>query len=115
MYEPPVYLPDELGAQAKEAKLNFSQLLRGRVEAELNALQAIRARAGEAVDWELDLESESGHAFKGRVRGTLLVEGGRGAYLGSQIIVTNDHPPGGGEENTCDHTNGRGLPCPIRS
>lgn len=85
-----VYLPDELGARAKEANLNFSRLLRDRVEIELRVRHAMRAAAGEAVDWEIELESGSGHTYKGRVRGTLLVEGSRGVYIGSQIIVTED-------------------------
>jgi hypothetical protein len=50
-----VYLPDDLGAQAKAAKLPFSRMLRAAVEEELRSRATAAASVAAAFwDWNSD-------------------------------------------------------------
>ena len=81
-----VYLPDEIRAQAKEAGMNLSRMLRNAVESELKHRSAMEEIAGEAEEHLLHLETPDGESFEGRVMGTLLCENGKG----DQVFVTDD-------------------------
>lgn len=81
-----VYLPDEIGTQAKEAGMNLSRTLRDAVESELEHTRAMKELAGEAEEHLLDLETSDGQPFEGRVMGTLLCENRKG----DQVFVTED-------------------------
>jgi hypothetical protein len=87
-----VYLPDELGKKAKEAKLPFSQLLRGAVEDELARQQAVADTLTEVEEHELDVETPEGSLVTGRLVGTCIAGPSRSdvsAYLTSdgRILV----------------------------
>ena len=81
-----VYLPDDIGAQAKEAGMPFSQMLRKAVVSELDRTEALKGSAKGAEEWLLDLEDEDGEPYQGRIVGILLCE----SRNGEQIFVTDD-------------------------
>jgi hypothetical protein len=61
-----VYLPDEIGERAKEAGLNFSRMLRGAVEAELQRRDTIAATLKDGLEEvEVDLGEHTGY-FTGK-------------------------------------------------
>jgi hypothetical protein len=68
-----LYLPDELGQQAKQAELPLSQLLREAVTAELERRQAVAKAINEASEHLLDLCDDS--------------NGGRGEYVGRLVGI----------------------------
>ena len=70
-----VYLPDDLGTQAKEAELPFSQLLRDAVVAELKRRTRMNDTKMHAREHILDLEDTEG-PWKGRLTATLVAEDG---------------------------------------
>ena len=80
-----VYLPDDIGAQAKEAGMNLSRTLRDAVESELERARAMKEFAKDAQEWLLHLERD-GWGFEGRIVGTLLCEN----RSGHQVFVTED-------------------------
>ena len=55
------YLPDELGKRAKEAKVEFSALLRGAVIKELDRLEALAASTDGMVPQEVEATTIDGH------------------------------------------------------
>jgi hypothetical protein len=63
-----VYLPDEIGVEAKEAELNFSRLLRAAVTEELQRRRKVEQSLKDAKEFELALEKD-GRAYKGRLTG----------------------------------------------
>ena len=65
-----VYLPDELGAWAKNAGLNLSGLLRNAVEGQRRRAEAIV----HAEMHELEVEDDHGRAYTAQVHGTLIAE-----------------------------------------
>jgi post-segregation antitoxin (ccd killing protein) len=70
-----VYLPDEIGKQAKAAEINLSGLLRAAVGDELARQETIRKAIGEQPGIiELQLEDKDGRSYSGRFTGTLLDE-----------------------------------------
>ena len=81
-----VYLPDEIGAQAKKAGMNFSRTLRDALESELEHMSAMKEITKDAQEWLLDLVTSDGEPYLGRVMGRLLYENGRG----DEIFVTAD-------------------------
>ena len=66
-----VYLPDEIGTDAKAAGLNLSALLRQAVTEEMARLAALAAVA-EPEEHLLDLEDDAGTRYKGRIMATRL-------------------------------------------
>jgi hypothetical protein len=78
-----VYLPDELGAWAKENGVNLSQTLRAQVESERARRKAI---ADTLADTEIieDVEYRNGRTYTARLHGTPLHDrvGDVAAYLG---------------------------------
>jgi hypothetical protein len=89
-----VYLPDELGAWAKEHHVNFSGLLRGEVDAERTRQQAA-AKLGEKTALHLlDVEDKDGRFYTARFHGTPLHEalGECQAFMGDdgQVWIYND-------------------------
>jgi small nuclear ribonucleoprotein (snRNP)-like protein len=69
-----VYLPDDIGEQAKAAELNLSQLLRGAVAFELNRRARLARMLGGSREHELALETEDGDAYTGVLTGVELAE-----------------------------------------
>jgi hypothetical protein len=65
------YLPDELGARAKEADIRFSPLLQQAVRDELDQLDAVKEALSAGVQtYELDIEDrDTGAMYTGRVTG----------------------------------------------
>lgn len=70
-----VYLPDELGREAKAAELNLSRLLRDAVTDELTRRKEVEATLKDPQTYEIDIENENGDVYTGRVTGKLLVMG----------------------------------------
>jgi hypothetical protein len=70
-----VYLPDDLGKQAKDAELPLSRLLREAVKDELERKAMITKALAEPQTFELRLEDGDGRAFTGRITGTLIATG----------------------------------------
>jgi hypothetical protein len=67
-----VYLPDALGQQAKEAELPLSRMLRGAVEEELQRRKAVSNLLTDPKTYTVDLESETGGSYTGRITGRLI-------------------------------------------
>lgn len=80
-----VTLPDELRAQAKEANLKLSSLLRDAVTEELNRIRALAEIHQGTTTWELDLKTPNGEPYTGRIEGTRLCEGN-----GGSVFLTDD-------------------------
>jgi post-segregation antitoxin (ccd killing protein) len=80
-----VYLPNDLGRQAKEAGLPLSQLLRAAVTDELERRQALTETLEEVAEHQILFEDSSGRTIKGRLTGTLIGEDKR-----TQAFLTDD-------------------------
>jgi len=79
-----VYLPDELGARAKEAGVKFSALLRDAVTDELARREAIeRARDG-MTEQNIDLDDYSGNPLRLRFTGKSV-----GGDSGVEVYLTD--------------------------
>lgn len=78
-----VYLPEEIGAKAKEADLPFSRLLRGAVEEELEQLACMEQAMKSVRVHKLELTDQHGREYIGQFTGKLIVEdeGDREVYL----------------------------------
>lgn len=88
-----VYLPDELGAQAKEAELPLSRILRDAVTQELERIGAMKTATDGMEEITLDLVKE-GVGYKGRFTGKHLAGGDRyDVYLADdeRLIVHDTH------------------------
>jgi len=82
-----VYLPDEIGARAKEADLPFSRLLRAAVEEELNRREAVVETLTDSSEYEvLNLEDNEGRLYTGRLVGTMIAEGRNDVF----VYLTDD-------------------------
>lgn len=68
-----VYLPDELGARAKEAGVKFSALLRQAVQQELGRREALEDATGRATTHELTVADQAGYVYGARLHGSVLV------------------------------------------
>jgi post-segregation antitoxin (ccd killing protein) len=71
-----VYLPDDIGEQAKEQAINLSRLLRDAVEQELERRKAVQAAIDTPQAFEIDLEDKDGHFYKGRITGAVIASDG---------------------------------------
>lgn len=69
-----VYLPDDIGNEAKAAKLNFSGLLRQAVIKELDRRKAVTQTLTNQEIYELQLENKDGNPYVGRVTGRMIAE-----------------------------------------
>jgi post-segregation antitoxin (ccd killing protein) len=76
-----VYLPDELGKQAKEAGLLISQLAQDAVRAALERRRAVMATLEQAEEIRFSFEDRDGRLVTGRVSGK---------WLGESVILTED-------------------------
>ena len=89
-----VYLPDELGAWAKENGVNLSQTLRAQLESEWARRKAIADTLVDTEIIELDVEDRHGRTYTARLHGTPLHDrvGDVAAYLGEdeQIWVHDE-------------------------
>ena len=83
-----VYLPNDIGNQAKEAGMNLSRTLRDAVESELEHTRAMRELTAGTNnrEWFLQLQTPDGEPYQGRVMGVLLCEN----HQGDQVILTED-------------------------
>jgi len=96
-----LYLPDELGEQAKAEKLKLSRLLREAVVRELHRRSQMSDMLGEAQVYEVALGDDDEHAYTGLVRGRLVYESpGRLVFATSDKRVIIYY---GGEANPDDH------------
>ena len=82
-----VYLPDELGARAKEAEINMSRTLRDAVTDKLGRIEAVAELMEGATKHELSLEDDDGRAYTGRIVGTSIVYNERNDV---EVFVTED-------------------------
>lgn len=71
-----VYLPDEIGQQAKSANLNLSGLLRYAVEKELAQLEALAALGKDVREYEFELVDENDRDYVGVLTGTQIADDG---------------------------------------
>ena len=69
-----VYLPDDIGARAKAAELNFSGFLRSAIEQELYRLDALAKLEDGMTEHELELEDDDGNNYIGTLIGKQLAE-----------------------------------------
>lgn len=81
-----LYLPDDLGRQAKEAQLPLSRLLQEAVRDELERRAAISKTLIQAKTFEFSVEDSAGRSYTGRITGTLLAVG----HDESQLYLTED-------------------------
>jgi hypothetical protein len=70
-----LYLPDDLGKEAKQAGLPLSRLLQGAVIEELERRRMIDTTLSEPQEFELDLEDSEGRPYTGRISGVLIATG----------------------------------------
>ena len=70
-----VYLPDGIGAAAKEAGLPFSQLLQTAVIDELERRKAMSETLSEVQTYEVSLEHPDGYGYIGRITGQQIADG----------------------------------------
>ena len=70
-----VYLPDEIGTWAKEARLNLSAMLRNAVVEEKAQLEAINTALEGAQEQRIKIEDADGRIYTARFTGTLIAEG----------------------------------------
>jgi hypothetical protein len=82
-----VYLPDDLGKQAKDAELPFSQLLREAVEDELRRRTTVSATLAEPEQHIVTIEHPDGYEYEGRITGRCLYEDDRDSY---SVYLTTD-------------------------
>lgn len=80
-----VYLPDEIGARAKEAGLNLSGLLRAAVVEELERSDTVAQTLSEPQVYEVDLVDDEGRLYTGRITGAQLAEDDR-----REVFLTED-------------------------
>lgn len=92
-----LYLPDDLGAWAKQAGLPLSRLLRSTVEAERRRLETVTANLGKAGAFDAEITDEDGREFTLRVHGSLLASSGTvRAFLGhDERLFVHDSSGGG--------------------
>jgi hypothetical protein len=84
-----VYLPDELGERVKSEGLKLSRLLRDAVSKELKRKEAMASTLGEPSTFELDMLTEDGAPYTGRIIGTQLIESDvTGPF---DVYLTEDH------------------------
>lgn len=79
-----VYLPDEVAQRAKAQNVNLSRVLRDALTAQFAEEDAVSATLEQASTVTLDLQTEDGRAFRGRMAATLIGEdatSGTAVYL----------------------------------
>jgi hypothetical protein len=72
-----VYLPDELGAQAKEAGVKFSALLRDAVTLELRQRNAVESALVDSGVHTVHVEDDNGRCYDARIHGVGLARNAR--------------------------------------
>jgi hypothetical protein len=82
-----VYLPDALGQRAKEAKLNFSRMLRDAVTDELERQSTVDTTLESPEVYERDLKSKNGNIYTGRITGKLIASDEK---RGVEVFLTHD-------------------------
>jgi hypothetical protein len=82
-----VYLPDDLGRQAKEAQLALSLLLRNAVIDELGRREAVSATLEEAQEHKIVFEDHDGRTITGRLYGVQICEETHHSDL---VLLTDD-------------------------
>jgi post-segregation antitoxin (ccd killing protein) len=74
-----VYLPDEVAQRAKAQNVNLSRVLRDALTAQFTEEDAVSATLEEAGTITLELHTDEGRAYRGRMEATLLGEAADGA------------------------------------
>jgi hypothetical protein len=74
-----VYLPDEIAQRAKAQNVNLSRVLRDALTAQFTEEDAVSATLEEARTVTLELRTDEGRAYRGRLEATLLGEDADGA------------------------------------
>ena len=74
-----VYLPDEVAQRAKAQNVNLSRVLRDALTAQFTEEDAVSATLEDAGTVTLDLQTDEGRAYRGRMEATLLGEAADGA------------------------------------
>src|SRR5262245_55133916 len=82
-----LYLPDDLGQQAKEAELPLSQMLRTAVVDELERRKVVSETLAETEIHEVTIEDEDGRPYTGRITGKRLYGPD---YHHTEVFLTDD-------------------------
>lgn len=87
-----VYLPDEVAQRAKAQNVNLSRVLRDALTAQFAEEDAVSATLEKARTVTLELKTEEGRDYRGRMKATLIgkdVVGGTDVYLrqGGEVIT----------------------------
>jgi hypothetical protein len=69
-----VYLPDEIGAQAKAADLNLSRMLRDAVTDELDRRTTVETTLDGAHEIKFELVDDEGGSYIGRITGRIIAD-----------------------------------------
>jgi post-segregation antitoxin (ccd killing protein) len=79
-----VYLPDEVAQRAKAQNVNLSRVLRDALTAQFAEEDAVRATLEEARTVVLELKTDEGRAYRGRMEATLI---GEDATTGTAVYL----------------------------
>ena len=72
-----IYLPDELGQQAKaDSNVNLSRMLRDALVTYYQEVDTVDATLTNATEYTLKLEDEEGRSYKGRITATRIADSG---------------------------------------
>lgn len=74
-----VYLPDEIAQRAKAQSVNLSRVLRDALTAQFTEEDAVSATLDEAGTVTLELQTDEGRGYRGRMEAALLGESADGA------------------------------------
>jgi hypothetical protein len=69
-----VYLPDDVAQRAKARSINLSRVLRDALTAQFSEEDAVEATLGQAASVTLELRTDDGRAYRGRMEAALLGE-----------------------------------------
>jgi hypothetical protein len=79
-----VYLPDEVAQRAKAQNVNLSRILRDALTAQFAEEDAVSATLEQASTVTLELQTEDGRAYRGRMAATLI---GEDATTGTAVYL----------------------------
>jgi hypothetical protein len=79
-----VYLPDEVAQRAKAQNVNLSRVLRDALTAQFAEEDAVSATLEKAKTVTLELKTEEGRAYRGRMEATLI---GKDARRGTDVYL----------------------------
>lgn len=93
-----VYLPDDLGAQAKAAGINLSRTLRDAITEELRMRDAVQSTLQSPTVFKLVIEGRDGSRYTGRITGSRIAAEDR-----HEVYLTDDERVIGYDSHNCEH------------